>query len=62
MDQVVAILEGRIHNQRGPEYRVRWSGSDGSDDEWFPSVAVEKDYPDLLLVSFHEEPTPNAKC
>jgi|TARA_B110000091_G_scaffold156355_1_gene166579 hypothetical protein len=48
-DRVVAVLEGRIHRQRGLEYRVRWQGSDGSDDEWFPGPAVEKDYPDLLL-------------
>jgi len=48
-DRVVAVLEGRIHNQRGIEYRVRWQGSDGSDDEWFPFSAVEKDYPELLL-------------
>jgi len=49
VDTVVAVLEGRIHRQRGLEFRVRWAGSDGSDDEWFPAEAVEKDYPQLLM-------------
>jgi hypothetical protein len=48
-DCVVAVLEGRVHRQRGPEYRVRWAGSDGSDDEWFSAQAVNQDYPDLLF-------------
>ena len=38
-----------MHRQRGPEYRVRWAGSDGSDDEWFSAQAVNQDYPDLLF-------------
>ena len=49
MDKVQALLEGRVHRQRGPEYRVRWVGSDGADDEWFPASAVEDNYPQLLL-------------
>ena len=47
-DRVIAVLESRDHPQRGLEYRVRWAGSDGSDDEWFPAIAVQSDYPELL--------------
>ena len=44
------VLQRRNHPQRGLEYLVRWHGSDGSDDEWFPALAVENDYSDLLDV------------
>ena len=49
-DTVERVLQRRNHPQRGLEYLVRWHGSDGSDDEWFPALAVENDYSDLLDV------------
>ena len=47
-DVVERVLMKRLHPQRGVEYLVRWQGSDGSDDEWFPAIALENDYPELL--------------
>ena len=47
-DSVECVLRRRDHPQRGLEYLVRWRGSDGSDDEWFPALSVENDYSDLL--------------
>ena len=47
-DSVERVLRRRQHPQRGLEYLVRWRGSDGSDDEWFPAISVENDYPELL--------------
>ena len=48
VDQVEKILDRRLHPDRGVEYKVRWKGSDGSDDEWFSGEQVEHQLQDLL--------------
>ena len=50
-DAVERVLRRREHPQRGLEYLVRWRGSDGADDEWFPARCVQHDYADLLAAS-----------